>query len=297
MSEEDHQYVKHLLTAGKSWQGEAIGRRKDGRSYDAALIITPVRDPEGQVVGYVSSHQDVSRHKELERVRRRFMTSVSHELRTPVANIKLYAKLLRTGRRPEKTEQYLQVLQGQAERLEELIQDVLEITELDSGRAVTVWEPVSLSAVAREVVARYASQAEAAGLTLAAQPAPPDLPGVKGDQARLIQALGELVENAVTFTPGGEQVTIKTQVVAAQGERWVTLAVQDNGPGIPAEEQDRIFDRFYRGSQAESGNIPGTGLGLSIAKEILQAHGGRVTVESEIGSGSTFRLWLPASTD
>jgi len=138
---------------------------------------------------------------------------------------------------------------------------------------------------------------------------------VRGDQARLTQALSELVENAILFTPAGGEVAIEAGVAEAEGERWVTIAVHDTGPGVLPEEQDSIFDRFYRGSVAEAGHIPGTGLGLSIVKEIVQAHGGRVTVESPAarragpspspdnpaqhapaadgpGPGSTFTLWL-----
>jgi two-component system sensor histidine kinase VicK len=104
--------------------------------------------------------------------------------------------------------------------------------------------------------------------------------------------LSEVVENAVTFTAAGGQVAVEAGVVKEGGEHWVTIVVRDTGPGISREEQERVFDRFYRGKLAESGHIPGTGLGLSIAQEILRAHGGRVTVESKEGEGSTFTLWL-----
>jgi signal transduction histidine kinase len=131
---------------------------------------------------------------------------------------------------------------------------------------------------------------------LAALPVPRDLLPVRGDNARLTQALGELVENAVLFTPAGGRVTIEVKTVEDQGYQWVAICVCDTGPGIPPEEQDLVFDRFFRGSLAESGHVPGTGLGLSIVQEIMQAHGGRVTVESEVGRGSTFTLWLRGAT-
>ena len=147
---------------------------------------------------------------------------------------------------------------------------------------------------------RYQDRAEASGLTLVATPIPPDLPVIKGDHARLFQALKEVVENAIIFTPAGGQVTVEVETVEDEGWLWVTVAVQDTGPGISPEEQERVFDRFFRGSLAESGHVPGTGLGLSITQEIMRAHGGRVTVESpsaelrtgELGQGSTFTLWL-----
>jgi len=108
----------------------------------------------------------------------------------------------------------------------------------------------------------------------------------------LVQALSEGVENAVTFTGAGGRVTIEARALEEEGEQWVTIVVRDTGPGISLEEQERVFDRFFRGKLAESGHVPGTGLGLSIAQEILRAHGGRVTVESKEGEGSTFTLWL-----
>jgi len=135
---------------------------------------------------------------------------------------------------------------------------------------------------------------------MTAVPLPPDLPVVKGDQARLEQALDEVVENAIVFTSGlahsvsGGRVTIQVEAVEGEGATWVTVAVQDTGPGIPPEEQEKVFDRFFRGGLAESGHVPGVGLGLSIVQEIMRAHGGRVEMESG-NAGSTFTLWLLAS--
>ena len=292
LPEQDRRALQLALAKGEGWRGEMVARRKDGRIYDAAMLMAPVRDVKGQTVGYVSSHQDITRLKDLDRARSQFMTNVSHELRTPVANIKLYAFLLQKGMSAEKSERYLQILVEQAERLEHLVQDMLEMTGLDSGQAVTAWEPISLPIVIGDTVARYQSQAEASGLSLKVKPIPHDLPAVKGDQARLAQALSELVENALIFTPAGGQVTVEAETTKEEGQHWVTIAVRDTGPGISPEEQERLFERFFRGTLAESGHIPGTGLGLSMAQEIMRAHGGRVTVKSQVGEGSTFTLWL-----
>jgi signal transduction histidine kinase len=111
----------------------------------------------------------------------------------------------------------------------------------------------------------------------------------------LTQALNELVENALTFTPAGGQVTVAAGTTVAEGQPWATVSVRDTGPGIPSEEREKVFDRFFRGRLAESGTVPGTGLGLSIAQEIVRAHGGKVTVQSEVGQGTAFTLWLRAS--
>lgn len=286
------QSLESALAKGELWQGEGTIQRKDGRTYDAALTFAPVRDVAGNLGGYVSSHRDISRLKDLDRARSRFITNVSHQLRTPVTTLSSYAYLLRKGGQPEKAKHHLQMMEQEIARLIHLIQDILEIATLDSGQAITGWEPLSLRDVIQNAITHCQGQAEAAGLTLVAMPLSPDLPVVKGDQARLAQALRELVENALIFTPASGQVTVELGTVENEGRLWVTIAVRDTGPGISTEEQERIFDRFYRGSLAESGHISGTGLGLSIVQEIMHAHGGRATVESKVGEGSIFKLWL-----
>jgi PAS domain S-box-containing protein len=288
----DRHSWQRTLTKGERWQGELVLQRKDGRTYEAAMTLAPMRDAEGHLTGYVSSHQDISQRRRLDRARSQFMANVSHELRTPASQMKLCTRLLRQRCRPEETGSYLRVMEDQVDRLLHLIQDVLLMAELDSGEAIGDWKPISVSRLIRDTVGRYQSQANEAKVTLEARPVLPDLPVVNGDWVRLTQALGELVENAVIFTPSGGQVTVEAGTVDREEQRWVTVAVHDTGPGISLEEQGYIFDRLYRGSLAESGHLPGTGLGLSMAQEILRAHGGRVTVESRQGEGSTFALWL-----
>ena len=300
MTEQKRQSLRLTLAQSQVWQGETSRRRKDGRAYDAALTIAPLRDAEGRIAGYVSSHHDISRIKDLERARSRFVTNVSHQLRTPVATLKTFIYLLRKGTHPEKADRYLQMMEEEIAQLVSLVQDILEMATLDSGRAVIAWEPVSLPIVVGDIITRFHDQAEASGLTLVTTPIPPDLPVIKGDQARLFQALKEIVENAIIFTPAGGQVTVEVETIKDEGWSWVTITVRDTGPGISPDEQERVFDRFFRGSLAESGHVPGVGLGLSITQEIMRAHGGQVTVESpsaelrigELGRGSAFTLWL-----
>jgi PAS domain S-box-containing protein len=292
ISEQDQQSLQFALAQGKTWQGEVTARRKDGRTYEAEMVITPMHDAEDRLEGYVSSHRDISRSKELDQARNQFITSLSHELRTPVTNLKLYTKLIHAAQQPEKVKSYLQALDQQTNRLCDLIQDVLEMATLVSGKAVTAWEPIHLSIVVGSAITRCQNQATTSGLSLTNVPIPSHLPLVKGDATRLTQALGELIENAVLFTPAGGQVTVETEAVEQETESWVTITVRDTGPGISPDEQEKVFDRFFRGSLAESGHIPGTGLGLSKVQEIMHAHGGRVTVASEVGQGSAFTLWL-----
>ncbi|MFZ5916558.1 MAG: histidine kinase N-terminal 7TM domain-containing protein [Chloroflexota bacterium] len=296
MAEQDRQIARLALAEGQPWQTELTIRRKDGRTYEAAMSNAPMHDAEGKLVGFVTSHRDISRQKELDRARERFMANVSHQLRTPVSNIKLYAQLLQMGRRPERTGHYLSVLVEQSDRLTELVQDMLTMTEIDCGRAILAWERLSLPGLVRDTVTRFQGRAQTAGLILTNEPLPPDLPLVMGDVERLSQALGELVENALVFSPAGSEIVIDVRTVRREDHDWLALSVRDNGPGISPEEQEKVFDRFFRGALAESGHVPGTGLGLSIVQEIMRAHGGQVTVESVEGQGCTFTLWLRGET-
>ncbi len=266
---------------------------------DLELRASPISQPQGQETVVVDIH-DVSRFKALNRMKTRFVTNVSHQLRTPVTNLKLYTRLLQSHSRPEKVEEYLQVLAGQIEMLERLVQDVLEVAALDGEQGTMDWRPVAVPMLVEDVVTRYTTQADSADVTLQAAPAVPDVV-VQGDPTRLMRALGELVENALTFTPAGGQVSIDVAQVEQGGQHWVTIAVHDTGPGLSAQHQEDIFERFYRGRPADSGNVAGAGLGLSLAQEIMRVHGGKVTVQSVTsdsdtdaqGQGSTFTLWLP----
>jgi signal transduction histidine kinase len=261
--------------------------------YDAELSIAPVHSAEGRLVGHVASHRDISQRKNLERARTQFITNVSHQLRTPVTTIQLFVHLLQEEELSDKGKDLFGNIKQELSRLTGLIEDIMTMAALESGEVVDTWRPVPVSAVVGSIVDLYQEQARASELELEIVPQLPDHLLVNGDQARLAQALGELLENAITFTPPGGRVKLEAEDVMEQGRAWITLTVQDTGPGIPDEEQEKVFDRFFRGSIVAAGNIPGTGLGLSIAQEIIQAHGGRITMASEVGKGSTFAIWLP----
>lgn len=293
-AELDRRSRQFAWQTGAYTQREVAMRHKSGRTYDAVLTIASLHH-EDERTGYVFSHQDISKFKALERARSQFITNVSHELRTPVTSIKLSAYLLQVEKSAEKAAAYLQALERQSARLEHLIEDILAIASLDSGQGVTMWEPISLPVIVSDTATCYQNQANTHNVTLVVDTLPDDLPGVQGDAFRLEQALKELVENALIFTPSGGNVHITLAPVEAHARRWVTLSVQDTGPGILADEKPKLFNRFFRGALAESGHVPGTGLGLSIADEIVRAHGGYIDVQSEPGQGSTFTMWLPVS--
>jgi PAS domain S-box-containing protein len=279
----------------KSWQSEAIVQRKDGQTYDAAVTVAPVFGIDGQQIGYVSSHRDISQAKALERVRGRFMTNVSHQLRTPVTNIKLYVELLQRGGSVEKHCKYMKVLVEQTNRLEHLVQDILEMTSLDSRSVTATRQTISTKDLVGTIAKRYQDRITAANLKMTTYAESANGVSVKGDEAWLTRALSELIDNAIAFTPPGGTIQIDTRTVQRDSRWWSCIAVGDTGPGVTIDEQKRIFDRFYRGKLAEAGHIPGTGLGLSIVTEIARAHGGKVTLESGARGGSKFTVWLPAT--
>lgn len=282
------------------WRDEVQVRRKDGRFLDVALTFAPVSGEAGDVAGYVGTVRDVSQTKALDRARKSFLDNISHQLRTPVMTLQLYAHLMGQTALPDPNREYLTAMDAQIAWLNHLIQDILEVASIDSGKTLSTWVPVGVDGLVDNLVTRFTPLAEQKGLQLVVSPVPEEAPKVMGDAPRLVQALGELIENAVHFTPAPGVVALKIGVVTRADRRWATIAVSDTGAGIPATEQPRVFDRFFRGGVADTLQVPGTGLGLSIAKAIVGAHGGEITLacassppQSET-PGTTFTVWLPA---
>ncbi|MEZ4594277.1 MAG: PAS domain S-box protein [Chloroflexota bacterium] len=289
------QQLMNAMIDQKVWQGELQIKRKNGQAYDAAILIAPVYDGKKELIGYVSSHRDITEDKRLEESRRRFVTNISHELRTPVTNLKLYTDLLHRHFDSTRREHYFQVLEEQIERLERIIQNTLDISGLEDRRKTLQRELLHWQTLCDTLQIRLLPQANEKQIQLKFAPSILQLPSILGDAQRLSQALYELVHNAIVFTQPGGSVIISGAVQADNELNWITLSVQDNGPGIDSQEQAQVFDRFFRGQRAASGHIPGTGLGLSMVKLIAEAHNGRITIQSTPGQGSTFTLWLPLS--
>ena len=288
-----YEQMWRTIGRGEIWIGEVVNRHKAGRLYDCALAIAPLRDAADQIVGYVGIQRDVTHRKELDRLKDQFVSNVSHELRTPLANVKLYLSLLERGR-SEKREQYMQTLQRETARLENLIEGLLDISRLDLGATPIRTLAAQLDPVLTPLIADRAQLAAQRGLTLDYRPHA-NLPPVLIDPDLLAQVISNLLGNAINYTPADGTITIQTAVVCAedQSPRWVIAAIQDTGPGISAADRPHIFERFYRGEAGRRSGAPGTGLGLAICKEIIERMNGRLTVESEPGQGATFTAWLP----
>ena len=277
----------NTLTFGEVWSGEFIGQNKDGRSRDMQFTAAPVRDQGGQIVNYVGSQRDITRQKELDRMKDHFIADVSHELRTPTTNISLYLELLEDA--PiEKRRKYIQVIKEQSQLLAKLVEDILDLSRLARSKAKRVrFSEIDLNFLSQQVISAHSPLADASGIVLQFEP-DSELPLVQGDSNQMSRAIANLVTNAIRYTREG-QVCIRTSRYNSQ----VCLEVCDTGLGIDQEDLPHIFERFYRGRNVRESKIHGTGLGLAIVKEIVDLHEGKINVESGSGRGSKFQIWLP----
>lgn len=263
-----------------------------------ALQVKAARVVDGErVLGSVAVLRDISQLKELDRMKDLFVSNVSHELRTPLANLKLYLELLQQGR-PERREGYLQVMDREVERLTRLIRDLLDLSRLQSEHRAERprrREPVNLDEIIALVIQDNLAWAESKRETLRHEAETSPLPWVMGDSDQIVRALTNLIANALNYTPEHGEVIVRSRATGPEHgpAEWVIIEVSDTGIGIPDIELPHIFERFYRGTNVNPA-IPGTGLGLAIIREIVELHGGTVTVESREGAGSTFCLRLPA---
>lgn len=264
------------------------------------------------VLGKALVLRDVSRQRQLERIQRQFVATVSHELRTPLTNIKLYHNLLKRGP-AEKREQFMAVMGREINRLEQLIQEILDLSRLEKLDKPPHQEAVDLNALLQELVEAQTPQAENKRLTLHLETTLQALE-ILANRNQILQVITNLLTNAINYTPAGGHIWLSSGIwqwqgagwliqgniarpedtvsPPASGGGWAVVNVQDSGPGIPYEDQPRIFDRFYRGVQANQG-VPGTGLGLAIVREILELHDGHILLESTPGVGSRFTVLLP----
>lgn len=232
--------------------------------------------------------QDLTRVRQLETVRRDFISNISHELRTPLASLKALSETLRDAalEDPPAAKRFIDRMDIEVDALTQMVQELLELSRIESGQVPVRLTPVALGDVVIPAVERLRPQAARAGLALTVE-IDPQGPLVLADPERIQQVVTNLVHNAIKFTPAGGSV----RVYSAVGGDEATVLVQDTGVGIPAEDLPRIFERFYKADRARTGG--GTGLGLAIAKHIVCAHGGEIEAESVEGRGSTFRFTLP----
>jgi len=268
--------------------GQAVLER-DGRILQAHFA--PVVAGEGEFWGVVTVLRDITREREIAQAKSEFVSIVAHELRTPMTSIKGYTDLLlggAVGELSEPQENFLQVVKSNADRLSTLVTDLLDLSRIETGRVVLESKPFELGLVIDEVLASLRGLSEERQVMVRTQ-VPPGLPPILADQDRVVQVLTNLVSNACSYTPVGGSVVISVRRVDSMLQTDIT----DTGIGVPRNQMDRIFERFERGDHELVRQRSGTGLGLPIAKSIVEMHGGRIWVESEVGQGSTFSFTLP----
>jgi len=244
--------------------------------------------------GLVLAIRAVSHELELARLKSDFVSTVSHEFRSPLTSIHLLAEMLQAGTVPseEKRQRYYDVLVEQSSRLSALVNNILDLARLEAGKKELVLEALDLGDLVRELAASTQARVEHAGYQLAVAIAEA-LPPVRVDRAAISQAILNLIDNAMQYSPDSKLVELS---VAAEGSQ-VMIAVTDHGAGIPADEIDKVFERFYRGGDPLTRGASGSGLGLALVREIVLAHGGTVQARSKPGQGSTFFIRLPAAQE
>ena len=257
------------------------------------------------LIGFVAAYRAFRREQQLGELKSNFVSSVSHELRSPIASVRLMAESLERGKVSEATKQheYFRFIVQECRRLSSLIENVLDFSRIEQGRKQYEFEPTDLVALAQTTVKLMKPYATEKGVmlkweTFNIQHSTPNIE-LNVDGRAIQQALVNLIDNAVKHSPKGETVTVDIESRKQKAESrnsdgdLVCLSVADHGPGIPREEQQSIFERFYRFGSELRRETQGVGIGLSIVKHIAEAHGGRVTVESEPGQGSRFTIELP----
>jgi len=279
-------FLAHVKSGGGPDENSVL--EVDGRAYQALASHQPELERwPGLVIGF----RDVTRFREIDQMKSKFVSDVSHELRTPLTNLTIYLDLLSNLKDTSKRQRYLETLGRETERLTHLIEDLLTISRLEGGRVEISMMPMDVRQLAHNLTDDRQSIAASKQLSLTCN-LEPELPLVQADPRLLSQVLSNLLTNAFNYTPTKGGVHVSTNYRKNNGASWVTVSVQDSGVGILPDEIDNIFERFYRGSAGHQTGAPGTGLGLAISREIIQRMGGRITVESTPGAGSNFTVWL-----
>jgi two-component system phosphate regulon sensor histidine kinase PhoR len=274
-------HVRHELT---------FVRNGGPRTYEATFSCVTGED--GRPQALVTVLHDITREKEIARMKNDFVSHVSHELKTPLASINAYAEMLVDGEAQdeETIRQFCSIIQGQAQRLNRLIEDILNISRIESGLIKVAKEHQSMALIIREAVEMIAGYAREKNITIHSQ-APIIYDQAYVDKDMMSQVIINLLSNAVKYTPAGGEVRVNLEVNEADNR--LTVTVTDTGMGIPPEDVEHVFDKFFRVEAGEKA-AKGTGLGLNLVKQIVETvHEGRVFAVSEVGKGSTFGFELP----
>jgi signal transduction histidine kinase len=272
------------------WIGNPLQELVSASHRMPEIKAIPLRGPR-EVQELTGAFNEMSaRVDSTQKAHREFVANVSHELKTPITSIQGFAQALQDGtaNTHETRQQAAGIIQEEADRMHRMVLDLLDLTRIDSGTMDLKQSPVELPVLLHHITEKFEPQAKAAGVILNLEI--PPLPPVTGDGERLAQVFTNLVDNALKVTPSGGSITLR----AALDGTEILVDVIDTGAGIPTEALPHIFERFYQADPSRSGGTKhGAGLGLSIVKEIIAAHGGKISVRSDPGKGSTFTICLP----
>jgi len=265
-----------------------------GKTFEVNVVrIMPSPEEKGKeaegVRGAIAVFHDITRLKELERIRQDFVANVSHELRTPLTTIKGYAETLLEGALKEEVAfKFIQVIKRQSDRLTKIVEDLLTLSKIELKEFLLKIEIFPFLELAEDVLRYTQEAAEKKKISISLEVPTPLM--VKADRHYLEQILINLIDNAIKYGREGGKVIVSA---VQKDQREIEVSVRDNGIGIPKEDLPRIFERFYRVDKGRSQELGGTGLGLSIVKHLVQTHGGKVWAESQLGEGSIFYFTLP----
>lgn len=269
-------------------EGDLI--RRDGLTVSIAIIFAPLLSADGHLTNIIANVRDITNFRQAQEMQNIFISTITHELKTPVALIKGHAATLRREDVTWDTDvvrEYSAVIEEESDRLNVLIENLLMTSKIQAQQTLNLnLDDVRLDYLCAQAVERFSTQTKKHTLELAF---PPHFPVIQGDEQRLRQVIDNLLSNAIKYSPDGGKIEVGGQVDADT----VTVYIRDQGVGIAESDQERIFDRFYRVDGTLSSRTQGTGLGLFLAKSIIEAHGGKMRVESQPGKGSTFYFTLP----
>jgi len=265
---------------------EQWARTNFGWNIGLALLLAAVL-----MAGVFLAFRFADRAMRLSDMKSEFISNVSHELKTPLASIRVFAELLRLGRArtPERVQAYGGHIETEARRLSSLIDNILDFSRIESGRKTYRFAPTDVAALVAAAVETFRAPLAESGFALRYEPPGEELPEIPLDAAAIDQALSNLVDNAVKYSGDAREVIVRV----TRAPRHVVVSVSDRGIGIPKQEHGKVFERFHRVGTNLVHDVKGSGLGLSIVRHIVEAHHGKVTVDSQPGAGSTFSMYLP----
>ena len=285
-------YVTQAMVTGKPIAGKTFYISKSRQRVPVAITVAPIM-LEDRPVGAIEIFRDVTHEHEVDRMKSEFISIASHQLRTPLTAIKTYTHMLDGGfggSLSSTQKEFVNIIQSSIERMNELINTLLDITKIEQGRLSVAPQVTDLKELIDTVMAELTAQAKLKDLTIKTKVAAKDA-RLNTDPLLVKEVLVNLLSNAIKYTPEGGQIKLEID----EDDKCFNFVIQDNGYGIPLKEQRRVFSKFFRAENIQDKSAGGTGLGLYLVKQVIDNLGGRITFQSQEGEGTTFRFSLPKS--